>query len=473
MTLRFGTDGIRGVANHELTPELVTALGRAAARVLGNGVPFVVGRDTRRSGPLLQAALVAGICAEGADVELAGVLPTPGIAHLAKVRGAPAAAISASHNSYEDNGIKLFAAGGRKVTEEIERHVEQELRRLATAVPDPGPTGAGVGVDRQMKDPVGEYVAHVVGALEGRSLDGLTIVLDCANGAAFRTAPKIFRELGAEVEVLHALPDGTNINRDCGSTAPESLREAVLASGARAGLALDGDGDRVIAVDERGGIVDGDQLMAVCALDLKERERLRGNAVVATVMSNLGLRRCLAAHDIEFVEGPVGARNVLDELERRGLAFGGEQSGHVIFADAATTGDGALTGAFLLDVVHGTGHALSLLTGVMQRFPQVLRNVAVRDRAGLDADASFWAEVREVEDELAPDGRVLVRASGTEPLVRVMVEAASIERAELVADRLVESVEQACGGAVKAGPGPTAFGSGSGDVTEDRPYGDH
>ena len=462
MTLRFGTDGIRGVANHELTPELVTALGRAAARVLGTSVPFVVGRDTRRSGPLLQAALVTGLCAEGADVELAGVLPTPGIAHLAKVRDAPAAAISASHNSFEDNGIKLFSAGGRKVTEEIERHVEHELRRLATSVPEPGPVGAGIGVDRPMKDPLGEYVAHVVGSLEGRMLDGVTIVLDCANGAAFRSAPKIFRELGADVEVLHAQPDGTNINRECGSTDPESLQQAVLASGARAGLALDGDGDRVIAVDERGGIVDGDQLMAVCALDLKERDRLRGNAVVATVMSNLGLRRCLAAHDIEFIEVPVGDRNVLGELERRDLAFGGEQSGHVIFADASTTGDGALTGAFLLDVVHGTGHALSLLTGVMQRFPQVLRNVAVRDRAGLDADATFWGQVREVEEDLAPDGRVLVRPSGTEPLVRVMVEAASIERAELVADRLVESVVQACRG-----------GTAAAADTEDRPYGGH
>jgi len=445
VTLRFGTDGIRGVANRELTPELVTALGRAAARVLGVGVPFVVGRDTRRSGPLLQAALVAGLCAEGANVDLAGVLPTPGVALLAKARNAPAAVISASHNAFEDNGVKLFAPGGRKVTEELERHIEGELRALATSVPGAGPTGAAVGVDRPLKDPLDEYVRYVVDALEGRRLDGITMVLDCANGAGFRSAPRIFRELGATVEVIHAQPDGTNINRGCGSTDPTDLQQAVVASRANAGLALDGDGDRVVAVDERGAVMDGDQLLAVCALDLKEREQLRGNAIVATVMSNLGLRRCLAAHDIEFVEVPVGDRQVLDELERRNLALGGEQSGHIIFADAAMTGDGALTGAFVLDVVHGTGHSLSLLGGVMQRFPQVVRNVAVGDRSALDGDSAFWDEARAIDRELAPDGRVLVRPSGTEPLVRVMVEAPSVERSELVADRLVEAVQRACG----------------------------
>jgi phosphoglucosamine mutase len=445
VTLRFGTDGIRGVANRDLTPELVTALGRAAARVLGADVPFVVGRDTRRSGPMLQAALVAGLCAEGANVDLAGVLPTPGVAHLAKVRNAPAAVISASHNSFEDNGIKLFAPGGRKVTEEIERHVEGELRALATSVPGPGPTGAAIGVDRPLKDPLDEYVRHVVDALEGRRLDGITVVLDCGNGAAFRSAPRIFRDLGAEVEVINAQPDGTNINRACGSTDPTDLQQAVLASGARAGLAFDGDGDRVVAVDERGAVMDGDQLMAVCALDLKERDRLRGNAIVATVMSNLGLRRCLAAHDIEFLEVPVGDRQVLDELERQNLALGGEQSGHIIFTDAAMTGDGALTGAFVLDVVHGTGHSLSLLGGVMQRFPQILRNIVVQDRNALETDTAFWDEAHAIDQELAPDGRVLVRPSGTEPVVRVMVEAPSVERAELVADRLVDAVERACG----------------------------
>lgn len=446
MTLEFGTDGIRGLANRELTPELVTALGRALVRVMGAEQPFVVGRDTRRSGPMVQAALVAGLCAEGAEVELAGVLPTPGVAHLAKVRGAPAAMISASHNPYEDNGIKLFGPGGRKISEDLEHQVEFELRALAMDTPEPGPAGAGVGVDRQMQNPLDEYVGHVVGALEGRRLDGLKVVLDCGNGAAFRSAPRIFKELGAEIEVLNAWPDGTNINKDCGSTNTAGLQEAVVASGARAGLAFDGDGDRVIAVDERGAMVDGDQILAICALDMNERESLRGKAVVATVMSNLGLRRCLGAHDIEFIEVDVGDRNVLEEVERRNLAIGGEQSGHIIFPDHAVGGDGTLTGAMLLDVVNGTGHSLGLLAGVMQKFPQVLRNVRVRDRGAIEADTKFWEEARQIDAELQPDGRVLVRPSGTEPLIRVMVEAPSVERAELVADRLVDLVERANGG---------------------------
>ena len=453
MTLRFGTDGIRGVANRELTPELITALGRAAARVLGREIPFVVGRDTRRSGPLVQAALIAGLCAEGADVDLAGVLPTPAVAQLARTRNAPAIVISASHNSFEDNGVKLFARGGRKITDDLEAQIEAELRALSTSLPEGGPIGTGVGVDRQIKDPLEEYVRHVVGALEGRDLSGLSIIVDCGNGAAFRSAPRVFRELGAEVEVLNGAPDGTNINHESGSTDPRGLQEAVVASGARAGLALDGDGDRVIAVDERGGIVDGDQIMAVCALDLKERDQLHGSAVVGTVMSNLGLRRCLTSHDIDFVEVPVGDRYVLDELERRNLSLGGEQSGHVIFTDYATTGDGTLTGAMLLDVVHGTGHSLSLLAGVMQRFPQILRNVAVRDRSALEHDEQLAADISAIDAELAPDGRVLVRPSGTEPVVRVMVEAPSVERAELVADRLVAAVQHA-GGAVGGPPEP-------------------
>jgi phosphoglucosamine mutase len=452
VTLEFGTDGIRGVANRELTPELVTALGRACARVMGIEHPFVVGRDTRRSGPMLEAALIAGLCSEGAEVALAGVLPTPGIAHLAKVRGAPGAMISASHNPYDDNGVKLFAPGGHKINDELEQRVEYELRQLAVAAPEPGPSGAGVGVDSAMKEPLDEYVNHVVSVLEGRTLEGMKIVIDCGNGAAFRSAPRIFKELGAEVEVLNAWPDGTNINQECGSTSTAGLQEAVVASGARAGLAFDGDGDRVIAVDERGSIIDGDQMLAVCALDMKERGVLRGDAVVGTVMTNLGLRRCLESHQVEFVEAPVGDRHVVDELEQRNLAIGGEQSGHLVFMDYATTGDGALTGALLLDVVHGTGHSLSLLAGVMQKFPQVLRNVHVRDREALDADPAFWDEARAIDTELHPDGRVLVRPSGTEPVVRVMVEAQSLDRAELVADRLVDAVERACGSVV--GPGP-------------------
>jgi phosphoglucosamine mutase len=445
VTLRFGTDGIRGVANRELSPELVTALGRAAARVLGTERPFVVGRDTRRSGPMIEAALVTGICAEGADVQLAGVVPTPTVAYLAAQQGTPAAVVSASHNPFEDNGIKLFAAGGQKMAEALERRIEHELRELAVTPPPPGLDGRNVGVAQPIRNAVDVYVGHVVGVLEGRTLEDLRVVLDCGNGAAFRTAPKILRELGAKVDVMNAAPDGTNINAGCGSTDPSGLQDAVVASGARAGLAFDGDGDRVIAVDERGSLVDGDQIMAICALDMAERDRLRNRAVVGTVMSNLGLRKCLESHDIAFVEVPVGDRYVMDELERRDLSLGGEQSGHIIFRDHERTGDGALTGALLLDVVVGTGHSLSLLAGVMQRFPQVLRNVPVRDRAALDEAGQFWEEAASIERDLEPDGRVLVRPSGTEAVVRVMVEAPSLEQAELMADRLVGAVQRACG----------------------------
>ncbi len=351
MTLRFGTDGVRGVANRDLTPELVTALGRAAARVLGADRPFVVGRDTRRSGPLLEAALVAGLCSEGADVERVGVLPTPGVAYLAQLFDAPAAVISASHNPYPDNGVKLFARGGRKIADAPEQRIELELRRLVDAGAGDGPDGPGVGVARDRLGAAADYIAHLVAALGGRRLDGQSVVVDCGNGAAFEVAPWALRVQGAWVRVLHDQPDGTNINAGCGSTDPGELQQAVLAASANAGLAFDGDADRVIAVDERGNLVDGDQMLAIIALDLHERGELEGDAVVATVMSNLGLRRALAERGIEVVETPVGDRNVLTALEERGLSLGGEQSGHVIVTDLATTGDGTLTGMLLLDVI--------------------------------------------------------------------------------------------------------------------------
>ncbi|HEY3674338.1 MAG TPA: phosphoglucosamine mutase [Acidimicrobiia bacterium] len=443
MTLRFGTDGVRGVANVELTSELVTALGRAAARVLGSDQPFVVGRDTRRSGPMLEAALVAGLCAEGADVQLVGVLPTPGVAHAARERGAPAAVISASHNAFGDNGIKLFAPGGRKIPESLEREVEQELRALAVSQPEPGPAGFGVGVSSEHRTALDDYVATLVDALQGRQLTNLHVVLDCGNGAAFRAAPTALRALGATVDVIHASPDGVNINAGCGSTHPQELQEAVLVARADAGLAFDGDADRVIAVDERGQLVDGDEILAIAAIDLHDRTLLRGDAIVATVMSNMGLRRALEPYGISVLETPVGDRNVLDVLEQRNLALGGEQSGHVIYADHATTGDGTLTGIFLLDTMARRGRKLSELTSVVTRVPQVLRNVAVEGADALARDAAFWSRVRDVDDELGDDGRVLVRPSGTEPLVRVMVEATDSEAAEAAAERLVDLVEHA------------------------------
>jgi len=451
MTLRFGTDGVRGVANVELTPELVTALGRAAARVLGSEQPFVVGRDTRRSGPMLEAALVAGICAEGADVLLVGVLPTPGIAHAARERGAPAVVISASHNPFADNGLKLFAAGGRKIPEPLEVEVEHELRELANAQPDPGPDGVGVGVSSEHRSAFDDYVSMLTDSLQGRALSSLHVVVDCGNGAAFRAAPTALRALGATVDVIHASPDGVNINANCGSTHPQQLQEAVLVARADVGLAFDGDADRVIAVDERGALIDGDEILAVTALDLHDRKLLRGDAIVATVMSNLGLRRALEPYGISVVETPVGDRHVLEVLEQRNLALGGEQSGHVIFADHATTGDGTLTGIFLLDTMARRGRALSELASVLTRVPQILRNVAV-DGAGLRNDTAFWSRVRDVDDELGADGRVLVRPSGTEPLVRVMVESTDADAAAEAADRLVELVEHAASRAASARP---------------------
>jgi phosphoglucosamine mutase len=443
MTLRFGTDGVRGVANRELTPELVTALGRAAVRVLGADEPFVIGRDTRRSGPMLEAALVAGLCAEGADVVLTGVLPTPGVAHVARERGAPAAVISASHNPFGDNGVKLFAAGGRKIPESLELQVERELRALAVAQPDPGPDGVGVGVSSEHRGALDEYVATLVDALQGRQLSGLHVVVDCGNGAAFRAAPSTLRALGATVDVIHASPDGININAGCGSTHPGDLQEAVLVARADAGLAFDGDADRVIAVDERGVLVDGDEILAITAIDMHDRKLLRGNAVVATVMSNLGLRRALEPYGVGVIETPVGDRNVLDVLEQRNLTLGGEQSGHVIFADHATTGDGTLTGIVLLDTMARRKRSLSELASVLTRVPQILRNVAVDGGEQLRGDTAFWSRVRDVDEELGDDGRVLVRPSGTEPLVRVMVESTDADAAAEAADRLVELVEHA------------------------------
>jgi phosphoglucosamine mutase len=452
MTLRFGTDGVRGIANQELTVELVTALGRAAVRVIGDAEPFVIGRDTRRSGPMIEAALVAGICAEGADVILTGVLPTPGVAYLAHERGAPGAVISASHNPFIDNGVKLLGPGGRKIPEPIEIQIEQELRELAVSQPDPGAAGIGVGVASEHRTALDDYVESLVDTLQGRQLNGLHVIVDCGNGAAFRAAPTALRALGAQVDVLNAAPDGVNINANCGSTAPDTLQDAVEGAGADVGLAFDGDADRVIAVDEHGELVDGDEMLAVAALDLHDRNLLRGNAVVATVMSNLGLRRALEPYGIALVETPVGDRNVLDVLEQRNFALGGEQSGHVIFADHATTGDGTLTGIFLLDTMVRRGRPLSELAAVMVRVPQVLRNVEVARADGLNGDAAFWSRVRDVADELGDDGRVLVRPSGTEPLVRVMVEAADADAANEAAERLVELVEHAARRAVSATP---------------------
>jgi phosphoglucosamine mutase len=432
VTLRFGTDGVRGRVGDELTPELVLALGRAAARVLG-GDRFLVGRDPRRSGPLLEGALTAGLAAEGATVERLGVLPTPAVAALAAAEGVPGAVISASHNAWVDNGVKLFGAGGRKLDDAAEARLEAELDRPAAPR-----SGEAIGAVVDRADAAAGYVDRLVGTLDGRRLDGLSVVLDCANGAASAVGPTALRRLGADVDVIAADPDGRNINDGCGSTAPGALAERVLAVGADAGLAVDGDADRVVAVDAQGRVVDGDHLMAVCALDLAERGLLAERTVVVTVMTNLGFRLAMAEHDVRVVETPVGDRYVLEALESGRWSLGGEQSGHVIFRDLATTGDGLLTGIQVLDAVRRSGRSLGDLAAVMRSLPQVLRNVPVA-RRGLDVGAVLAGEVAAEEARLG-QGRVLLRPSGTEPVVRVMVEAGTAEEAEAAAARLADAV---------------------------------
>jgi phosphoglucosamine mutase len=442
MTLRFGTDGVRGVANLDLTPELVVALGRAAAGVLG-GEHFVVGRDTRASGPLLEAALAAGLAAEGADVGLLGVVPTPVVAHACAALGSAGAMISASHNPFADNGIKLFSAGGRKLPDELETQLEATLDELVHGRGVPGDdarTGTAVGTLAATPEHLLSYADTVVASLDGRDLGGLRLVIDCANGSASTIAPHVLRRLGADVVVLHADPDGTNINEKCGSTHPDDVRAAVVAHGADAGLAFDGDADRVLAVDAAGALVDGDHIIAICAADRHERGLLAKGAVVVTVMSNLGFRVAMEGRGIRVVETAVGDRYVLDALDTEGFNLGGEQSGHVIFRDLAATGDGLLTGVQLLDVVHRTGRSLADLATVMTRMPQVLRNVRVATK-GLDARPLIADELAAAEAELGVEGRVLVRSSGTEPLVRVMVEAPTEAAAESIASRLATAIE--------------------------------
>jgi phosphoglucosamine mutase len=439
VTLRFGTDGVRGVANSDLTPELVVAFGRAAARTLGAD-RFVIGRDTRQSGPLLESALVAGLTAEGVGVATLGVVPTPAIAWTSAATGVAGAMISASHNPFSDNGIKLFAPGGRKLRDDTEEQLEAELDALVHGVVAANPcTGAAVGTLRAEPEHLLGYASSVVASIGGRDLSDMHVVIDCANGSATTIAPHVLRELGVQVGVLHASPDGTNINDHCGSTHPADLQRAVVERGAQAGLAFDGDADRVLAVDEHGELVDGDQIIAICALDRHERQVLVGDAVVVTVMANLGFRNAMAAHGIRVVETAVGDRSVLDALESNGLSLGGEQSGHVIFHELATTGDGLLTGVQLLDVMVRSGRPLSELAGAMTRLPQVLQNVHVSGDAS-DRVAAIGPAIAAATAELGGDGRVLVRPSGTEPIVRVMVEAPTHDQAERIAHKLASAL---------------------------------
>ena len=445
----FGTDGVRGLANGHLTAELALGLSVAAARVLSSRGEFegslrsrgrplaVVGRDTRISGQFLEHSVVAGLASAGVDVLRLRVLPTPAVAHLTRALGADlGVVISASHNPMPDNGIKFLARGGVKLDDVVEREIERELDQ-----PWERPLAGAVGRVTSYPAAVEEYVGHLVGTL-ARPLDGLTVVLDCAHGAAHEAGPAALRAAGVEVIAINAEPDGLNINDGCGSTHLEPLRAAVLEHGADAGFALDGDADRCLAVDGAGNEVDGDQIMAILAVAMAEAGRLPKNTVVATVMSNLGFVQAMRAAHIGVRQTKVGDRYVLEAMRVAGYGLGGEQSGHVIMSEYATTGDGILTALHVLERMADTGRSLRELAGVMTRLPQVLVNVANVDKARAADDPVLAAAVAEEEAALGDAGRVLLRPSGTEPLVRVMVEAATVDEARTVAERLADVVKR-------------------------------
>lgn len=438
----FGTDGVRGVANKDLTPELAYKLGRAGACVLAKGnAPgrIVVGRDTRISGDMLEAALSAGICSTGVDVLSVGVIPTPAVAVLTgELDAAAGVVISASHNPVEDNGIKFFGPSGFKLTDEKEQQIEELLSGSGEIA---SPVGAGVGRIYRVQDADDRYVTFLKGTISG-DLAGMKIVVDCANGAAYRVAPRVLRELGADVTPIFNTPDGVNINDGCGSTHPEKLQQAVVESGADLGLAHDGDADRLIAVDHRGNLVDGDQIMVICARHLKAQNRLPKNTVVVTVMSNLGLHLAMREAGIDVLQTKVGDRYVLEELLHTGAVFGGEQSGHILFLDHSPTGDGVLTALQLLAVVKSTGRSLAELAGRMERLPQLLENVRVADKHRVMTSPVLARRIAEMEKRLAGQGRVLVRPSGTESLVRVMAEGRDMDQLQAIVQELVDVVRK-------------------------------
>jgi phosphoglucosamine mutase len=440
MTRIFGTDGVRGIANAELTPELAFRLGEAAGRFLadrGRG-HIVVGKDTRRSGDMLEAALVAGICAGGSDALTCGIVPTPAVAFLTRDLGAEGGVvISASHNPAEYNGIKFFNRDGFKLPDELEEEIGEFVER------DGGPArpvGAGVGRVHALDDAVDRYIQHAVSTVPD-GLTGLKVALDCGHGAAGRTSEAALRALGAEVVAINCDWNGMDINDGCGSTHLEPIVALVRETGADFGVAHDGDADRVLAVDEAGGVVDGDEIMAVCAAHMKMEGRLARDTVVGTVMTNLGFDVAMRGLGIAVVKTKVGDRYVLDEMRAMGASLGGEQSGHIIFLDETTTGDGLITALQLARVLRETGKPLSELRRVMTRYPQVLVNVRVTDKGRLTTSGAIASAIEAEEERLGSTGRVLVRASGTEPLVRVMAEAAELEHAQGAVDRIVRVIE--------------------------------
>ena len=440
----FGTDGVRGVANVDLSCDLAFRLGRAATKFLGPDI--CVGRDTRLSGTMLESALTAGIMAEGGRPHCCGVIPTPAVA-LLTVQGEldGGIVISASHNPPEFNGIKFFSAKGMKLPDELEERISAWVLSEDALASDSLPSGDGVGHIVKMKDARERYIDHAVATLDGLSLEGLVVAVDCGHGASCRTTPAALQRLGATVHAINTDYNGYDINVDCGSTHLEPLRELVLRTGADVGLAHDGDADRVLFVDAEGAEIDGDYILAICGSDLAAQGKLANSELVSTVMCNLGFSTAMKRAGFDVVQTAVGDRYVLERMIADGAVLGGEQSGHIIFLEHNTTGDGLVTALQLLSVMKRTGRSLADLARCMNKFPQVLVNVRVEHKEQLDGCESVWEAVRAEEAELAERGRILVRPSGTEPLVRVMAEAETQELTQSVVDRLVAVVERELG----------------------------
>ncbi len=442
----FGTDGARGVANVELTAELAMNIGRAAAMVLTSEEvehpTVIIGKDTRLSGDMLEGALIAGLCSVGANVKLLGVVPTPAVAYLvSKYKADAGIMISASHNPYEFNGIKIFSSEGTKLPDDLENRIEEIV--LDNVVPYDIVTNEKIGKVTVEANAADEYIDHVAESI-GCDLEGMEVALDCSNGSSSRTAEKLFTKLGAKVHIIAAEPDGININKDCGSTHINKLQKYVRENNLCCGLAFDGDADRCLAVDEKGNLVDGDYLIAICANDMKNRGVLKKDAVVGTIMTNMGFNKFCENNGMKFVSTKVGDRYVLEAMLREGYNIGGEQSGHIILLDYATTGDGQLSGAMILSIMKRTGEKLSDLAKVMERLPQVLINVKVSAEGKLSfyTDKGIKEEIKRVTDILGDKGRILIRVSGTEPLVRVMLEGENLEEIQQLAEEAAQVVRE-------------------------------
>ena len=446
MVRLFGTDGVRGEANTELTPELAYYLGRAATLYFGahsDARPrILIGRDTRISGEMFEAALTSGICSAGGVALLAGVVPTPAVAYLAREHRMQAGiVISASHNPFPDNGIKFFGGDGYKLPDAVEDELEALVRRLQTNDDAARPTGKAIGVVEYRDDLLNQYIDYVVSTCAER-FDGMKIVLDCANGAAYEAMPKVLRRLGAEVKVIHALPNGVNINDGCGSTHLDSLRRTVLERHADIGIAHDGDADRCLCLDETGALIDGDHILVACASEMIRAGRLPHKTVVTTVMANIGFHKAIAEMGGRVDVTAVGDRYVLESMRANGYSIGGEQSGHIIFTEHATTGDGLVTALQVLAALRRSGKKASELNAMMTTYPQLLVNVRVKTKAGWEENPAIRAAIAEGERTLGSDGRVLVRPSGTEPLIRVMAEGSDQAQLEEVCGAIVEVVKR-------------------------------